>query len=142
MFIKRIRWRSFFFLNPELNKDNAEKGETYGFNSRKTPQVIPELKAFEDNLVSLIQNVELEKTTSQFQRKLNEGINMIRNDDKLTVKADKTTNYYKMEKDDYVNLVRANVTKTYKKTEQKEVAEINREAKRIAVSLELGDRID
>ncbi len=67
---------------------------------------------------------------------------MIRNDDKLAVKADKTTKYYKMEKDDYVNLVRANVTKTYKKTEQKEVVEINREAKRIAVSLELGDRID
>lgn len=93
-------------------------------------------------MVSLIQNVEFEKTTSQFQRKLNEDINMIRNDDKLTVKADKTTNYYKMEKDDYVNLVRANVTKTYKKTEQKEVVEINREAKRIAESLELGDRID
>ncbi len=47
-----------------------------------------------------------------------------------------------METDDYVNLVRANVTKTYKKTEQKEVVEINREARRIAESLELGDRID
>ena len=50
-FIKNIRWRAFFYLNPDLR---MEQKETYGFISTKPPPIIQELKEFENDLVDLI----------------------------------------------------------------------------------------
>ena len=55
-FVKNLRWRTFFFLNADL--ENSIK-ETYGFNSTKSPPFIPELKEFEDGLSLLIENIKL-----------------------------------------------------------------------------------
>ena len=43
VFIKNIRWKAFFFLNPNTKVSDKE---TFGFKSRKTPPVIDELKVF------------------------------------------------------------------------------------------------
>ena len=48
---KRMRWRTFFYLNPETRNEDKE---TYGFNSRKVPPQIPELTSFERKLKELI----------------------------------------------------------------------------------------
>jgi len=39
----------------------------------------------------------------------------IKNDDKLLVKADKTTNFYKLSTSQYRELIKQNITKDYKK---------------------------
>ena len=73
---------------------------------------------------------------------MHEDLNPIKDDTKLTVKADKTTNYYKMDQRRYNGLVEASVTKTYKKTSESEVLSINREARQIAKEFKLEDRIE
>ena len=58
------------------------------------------------------------------------------------IKADRTINYYKMDQQNYTELVNTNLTKTYKKTTQNEVATINKEAKHIAESSNLSDPVE
>ena len=57
-FIKNLRWRTFFVLNPDT--EIVEK-ETYGFNSTKPPPILKELKDFEDGLTHIIQNIKFRK---------------------------------------------------------------------------------
>ena len=68
-FVRAIRWRTHFFLNPNKNKN---KKETYGFPSTKSPPNIPELKLFEDGILDLIQNSRKQVTIfkQNFQRNL------------------------------------------------------------------------
>ena len=47
-----------------------------------------------------------------------------------------------MDQQNYTELVNTNLTKTYKKTTQSEVATINKEAKHIAESINLSDRVE
>ena len=73
---------------------------------------------------------------------MHEDLKKVKDDSKLTVKADKTTNYYKMDQQRYNELVEANVTKTYKKTNESEILSINREAKQIVTEFKLENRIE
>ena len=79
---------------------------------------------------------------NEFQNKLHEDLKAVRNDKNLTIKADKTKNYYKVDRERYTNLVHANVTKTYKESNKNEVSDINRKAKEIAENIGLSDRIE
>ncbi|KAK3722564.1 hypothetical protein QZH41_007014 [Actinostola sp. cb2023] len=115
LFMKRMRWKALFFLNPKSSTPNQE---TYGFNTAQSPPVIEELREFEDCMISLIQNIEFESKTSVFQAKLHQDLETVKHDNKLTIKADKTTNYYKIEQEKYSDLVKTNVNKTYKKDER------------------------
>ena len=62
-------------------------------------------------------------------------------ENKIYVAADKTSNYYKVEKDDYEEMILKNVTKDYKKTNDKFVDKVNEKDRDIAEKLELEDRI-
>ena len=137
--MKRMRWKAHFFLNP---KATGASKETYGFKSTKSPPVISELKEFEDCMIHLIQNIQFENKASKFPYKLSEDLKKVKNDHRLTVKADKTTNYYKMDRDKYNDLVHDNVTKTYRKSDRNEVNSINKEAKHIADIIDLSDRTE
>ena len=80
-FMRNIRWRTFFFLNPDMS---AENKETYGFRSTKSPPQIPELKEFEDGMLNIVQKIEFKNTSKPFQQKLS--------NDTETIKK-KVTNY-------------------------------------------------
>ena len=60
----------------------------------------------------------------------------------LLVSADKTTNVYKMSKDTYRKMLTENITKTYKKADNKIIKDINKEAKKIAVNLKLEEKME
>ena len=60
----------------------------------------------------------------------------------FTVFLLKMLNYYKMDQQNYTELVNTNLTKSYKKTIQSEVATINKEAKQIAESTNLSDHVE
>ena len=80
--------------------------------------------------------------TNSLQTKLDKDVREIRQDKKIYVKADKTTNHYKAEPQDYLNLLQKNVTKPYKKSNKSNPDSITSVDKKIAQDLTLDDRIE
>ena len=138
-FMRNIRWRTFFFLNPDIK---TEDKETYGFRSTKSPPQIPEFKEFEDGMLDLVQNVEFKNTSTPFQKQLSTDISNIKKSDKLYVAADKTTNFYKLKPDQYNKLMKQNINKNYNKSSTPSVKQNATEDKAIATTLGISDRID
>ena len=137
-FIFRMRWRAAHFLNPEMTSNDKE---TFGFKSSKVaPQVI-ELKALEDGLYDLTRDLEFRKHNNDFQHKLKADLNMINDENRIFIAADKTTNYYKMDKEKHDDLLHRNITKDYKKANESIIKDVTKEDKAIASKLELDDRI-
>jgi len=141
--IHRMRWKAFFFLQNHDTTSNDK--ETYGFKSKRPPPHVSALDEFEDNMLNMIQRVEFKTnstTTNSLQTKLDKDVQQIRQDKKIYVKADKTTNHYKAEPQDYLNLLQKNVTKAYKKSNKSNPDSITSVDKKIAQDLTLDDRIE
>ena len=66
---------------------------------------------------------------------------LISSSDNLLVAADKSTNLYEMNRPDYERLLHTDITQSYRKSNTDLKADIDSEAKEIAVSLSLEDRI-
>ena len=66
----------------------------------------------------------------------------IKNETKLIIPADKTTNFYKLEPSTYNDLLEQNITKSYKKAQPDTVQAIHAENKNIATKLGIDDRVD
>ena len=139
-FVRRLRWKALFFEKPELAGGN--KKETYGFKTNLAPPRMEHLNAFEADLYDLACNIQFSPRRDAFQRKLATDVKEINNSPNVLVSADKTTNLYSMSKEAYVKLLGENVTKTYKKADATTKSEIDCEAKDIAISLELADRME
>ena len=133
-----MRWKAFHYLNPVTAADK----ETFGFNTKNCPPVVEEMKDFEDCMISIIQNITFKRTQCQFQRDLQDDIAAVNNDDRLFVKADKTTNFYKLDVPNYRRLLEANITKTYKKADKKQLSIMDEEARIITKTLNIDDRVE
>ena len=142
-FLKRLRWKAHFFEKSAEN-DNEGTDSNFGFKSNKTPPQNEHLNAFEDDLYNLMRGIEFKDSNlmNAFQRKLKNDVKEISESTELFVSADKTTNLYKMSKEAYEKLLHDNVTKTYKKANDRVQKEINKEAKDIATQLKLQDKIE
>lgn len=138
-FVRNIRWRTFFFLNPDAKTSTKE---TFGFKSTKSPPNIPELKDFEEKLILMIQNIRFRKSNDSFQNQLHRDIQAINRSKEIIVPADKTNNYYKLKPDEYEELLSRSIQKEYKKADPTNINETLIEEKNIATELELSDRID
>ena len=139
-FCRRLRWKVFFYLNPEAKVTTKE---CFGFKSRKSPPQIPELTAFENQLLRLIKNTKLRRTQCNFQSKLQKDIQQdINGHNKILVPADKSNNFYKLDVTDYKKLLQNNITTTYRKVSNEKLQETTVEAKSIAQTLQLADRIN
>ena len=62
-FLKRMRWKAFFFEkeNDEANNDSTEEETTfnnYGFKSPRTPPAQEALKPFEKAMYKMIQDIK------------------------------------------------------------------------------------
>ncbi|OOZ40504.1 hypothetical protein [Solemya elarraichensis gill symbiont] len=137
--IKRMRWKAFFHLHPEVT---SEQGETYGFKSRKTPPQISELAKFEEELLRVIENIQFREVKSKFIHRLREDVKTIKKSKHIFVPADKTNNYYTLEKEEYNNLVKDSVTSKYKLASDSDTRKIRETEKRIAEQIHLEDRIE
>ena len=136
-FATRLRWKMIHILNP-----NQHTKQTYGFRTTSSPPQVPQLKAFEDDLFSLISNIKYRPVLNEFQMKLKEDRNEIINTTGVIVKADKSDNLYKMDVADYRKKVIENVTKDYKKSSWADLDQVTKEAASIARKFDLADRID
>ena len=93
-------------------------------------------------MIRIIQNITFKETQSQFQQDLKNDIASAKNENRLFVKADKTTNFYKLDLPDYKRLLEANITKTYKKADKKQISMMDEEAKIITKNLNIDDRVE
>ena len=84
---------------------DAYSKETYGFKSTKNPPPVEELKDFEDDMLKMIQSVKFKQVNNPFLKKLKEDTDHIKNEPKLLIAADKTTNFYKLEPSTYNELI-------------------------------------
>lgn len=135
----RVRWKAFFFLNPDCN---PSRKETYGFKTLQTPTNIPQLYKFERRLKELIQKIKFKPVNSRFLEQLATDIHdNIKSTAELLVPADKTTNFYKITPDKYAELLRTNITTDYKKTDDETTKSITDHSKNIIKTLELDDRV-
>ena len=90
----------------------------------------------------MIKNIQFKNIKNDFQTKLKNDISDIQICQKVLVPADKSRNIYKMETADYKKLLHDNITRTYKKSDQRKIDNINKDAKKIALVLDLEHRIE
>ena len=140
-FLKRIRWKAYFFDNPA--DPNTERPQTFGFPSEKTPPPNKDLTAFENEMYNMIKNIHYsESRRSAMQSKFGSDIKNMKQSNDLYVSADKTTNLYKMSKDEYNKLLHSNITTNYKKDGVASKTSIDHQAKQIACKLGIEDRAE
>ena len=146
-FIRRLRWKAFFFEKQNAAEDDTGTGttgtnnETFGFKSSHSPPQNEALNSFEDDLYNLVRSIEFVPVQNAFLNSLNKDVREINNSEKVWVFADKTTNIYCVDKDMYTQTLRENVTKSYKRCNEKTTKLINKEAKMIARNLKLDDKM-
>ena len=72
-----------------------------------------------------MKNIEFLNQRNDFQDKLKTEEEAIKNEDKLMVAADKTTNFYKVDPEKYQELLEKEVTNDYKKENIQHIQKIN-----------------
>ena len=72
-FIKRIRWKAYFFEKPN-EIDDATTVNNFGFKSILTPPKNDHLNAFEEDLYDLVRNIEFKRANTVFKNQLNKYI--------------------------------------------------------------------
>ena len=73
-FGRNISWRAFFKLNPNVV---TKTKETYGFKSTNAPPRLMELRAFEKDLVKLMQGIKIRKRSNDFLGTLKKEVRKI-----------------------------------------------------------------
>ena len=149
-FITRIRWRTIFHLQEVENMENPPSDDDsdtpannhFGFPSQNSPGPVPELEGFESDLWSLVDSVRFSDKKTNFQKMLQKDAAEIRKSKNVIVPADKTSNFYEVKPEKYETMLRDNITAVYKKAESDMATDINREAKKLATTLELEDRVE
>lgn len=139
--IRRMRWKAHFFLKGTA-QDSERGNQHYGFKSRASAPPVLELKAFEADLVKLVEDIRFRKVEQQFQTDMENDLKTMKTSGDIIVKADKTKNLYKLSANQYDKLVHDNITKNYKLAPDSQYDVINAEAKAIANDLHLADRMD
>ena len=125
--IKRMRWKTFFYINP--SRENMQ--QIYGLKTLNCPPKIKEMVLFERDLWDLVNKIKFRKVSSNFQNQLKEDIKAIKKSKKIFVFADKTSNIYQIEKDEYSKLTTDASTSAYKKVSDKISNKVNADGKKI-----------
>ena len=98
-FLQRLRWKVWFFENPETP---TRKKETYGFKTYKTAPQSKSLTNFESDLADLLSSkIQFTNFRSPFQRKLQDIVSEIKTCENVLVNADKTSSIYAVSTEDY-----------------------------------------
>ena len=92
-------------------------------------------------LYGLTKNIRFRNYSNSFQTKPNDDSKKIKDETNMIIAADKTNNFYKVNKEDYESLLEKNITKNYKKTDDKTFDDNTTLDAVIARKLELEDRI-
>ena len=102
----RMRWKYWHTQNP--GKEVVL--ETFGFKTTMAPPAAPELKEFESDLCDLLKNIKYVTRQNDFQQKMKSDLDKLRQDGKVIVSADETTNLYKFPAEEYMRTIENEVT--------------------------------
>ena len=79
--------------------------DNFGFKSVKTPPKNEHLNAFENDMYDMVRNIEFENAKSSFQHQLQNDAKRIKQDPRLLITADKTSNLYRLTTSEYNKLL-------------------------------------
>jgi hypothetical protein len=71
--VNRMRWKAFF-----LHEPNATAEYKFGLKSKKSPPVVIEMKAFEEDLINMIENIQFRKVTDTFLDNLDNDLKKVK----------------------------------------------------------------
>ena len=137
-FIKRIRWKVFFF--EKECEENDQRTNNLRFKSVRTTLKNENLNQFESALYDMVQNIEFKKVKFNFPMQLSNDVKNIKKNPKILVPVDKSNNLYELTTEEYNKLQIENISKTYKQITESAINSINTEAKAIAKDLNLDER--
>ena len=83
----------------------ALKDYIYRLKSRKCLPKIPETKEFENDILTMIENIKFRRVSDEFLKKFGEDIRKINSSEKIFVPADKTQNFYQIGKYTYHSIL-------------------------------------
>ena len=98
--IKRMRWKVTY----RHMKESSIKIEAHGLKSQKTPSLINEFAAFENDLTELVENIKFRTVHNQLQRTLKSDIKLIQQSSKTLTPADKTPGMHRLTKEEYIKI--------------------------------------
>ena len=90
----------------------------------------------------MIKNIQFTNIKNDFQTKLRNAVSDIQKCEKVLIPADESRNIYQMETGDYIKLLHDNIRRTCQKSDERKINNINKDAKKIALVLDLEDRIE
>ena len=137
-FIKRIRWKVFFF--EKECEENDQRTNNLRFKSVRTTLKNENLNQFESALYDMVQNIEFKKVKFNFPMQLSNDVKNIKKNPKILVPVDKSNKLYELTTEEYNKLQIENISKTYKQITESAINSINTEAKAIAKDLNLDER--
>ena len=143
--ICRMRWKAYFFLNPEAKTNQAQK-KTFGLKSNNSPPAIGEMKEFEDNMLRLVSEIKFKESQKQgdFQKKLTSDFkNIIKGSKEMLIKLTKSPTFTIWSQKNTANYYTTTFSATtYRKIDDKVVMGLEKKSKSIAENLGLDDRIE
>ena len=90
----------------------------------------------------MIDSIKFRSSQNKFQKKFKEDLKLINLSKNIFLSADKTQNFYEITKEGYEKIIHENVTEKYKKANMSLPKRINREARKIAKTFDVADRVD
>jgi hypothetical protein len=72
--VNKMRWKSHFFLH----EPNAIAEYKFGLKSKKSPPVVIEMKAFEEDLINKMVNIQFRKVTDTFLDNLDNDLKKVK----------------------------------------------------------------
>ena len=139
-FIKRMRWKAHFHLNPAATKEEQKPGARR-LKSQRTPPINSGLDQFESDLFGIIRKIEFMNSKNSFQAKLREDIERIRKSRKIWVRSDKSSNIYQVSPHEYERILNDRITESYKLDHSDTTTQINRDTAKFARKVNMIDRV-
>ena len=139
-FLRRLRWRCYFFLQDDSEDNQQPTKENFGFPSNAPLPVVPELAAFEDDVYKLVGAIKFRHNQNPFLDRLDTDVKNIKSSPKTTVPADKTNNLYQLPVDEYMQLIQSSISAAYKKAPPNTRSLIDNRTSAIASNLGLMGR--
>ena len=139
-FVKRLRWKAFFYLDSCKNTDDVKK-DVYNLKSPNTPPNNRLLDSFETDLFKLIKMVKFKKVRNNFQMKLSQDINEVKTSNYIWVKSDKSKNIYKIKPSNYQEILKSKIINNYKIDYINTIEQINKDTSNFASRLQIEDRL-
>ena len=94
--IQRMRWKAHLFLNQASNDTKQDRANTNGLKSKLSAPPVAELRAFDDDVARLIENVKFRDMNNEFMKELERDKKKVKSSTNIFVPADKARNYCEM----------------------------------------------